>query len=123
MGLEITVNAIGSLVEQIFLEGGLHQFSKILIFFIGVIFVKPITYLPRIKFPESAQEPVPDGENRAVIAIGIGLFPVMVHFVHIGGYKYPTYGAVQPAWKTDIGMGELGGNDQQGLKDHYGIHR
>lgn len=78
----------------LFFERAHQQTHHILIFFCGIIAVESVFQFFCIKKGESSQQAVPDGEYRTIVTIRIGLFPVVMHFMHIGRNEDITEGFV-----------------------------
>ena len=90
---------------------------------VGVIAIKPIADILGIHGLECEEDPVPNREDRAVVAVGIGLFPVMVDLVHIRGDEYIADQLVQHRRQGNIGVGKGGEDGQKGLVDHHTVDR
>ena len=110
-------------VDSVFeaLEGLFHEGQEVFVLFVRVVLVQAVSELFRVERGEGSQEAVPDGEDGPVIGVCVGLFPVVVDFMHVGGYQYPADGLVELPRQADVGMCEAGDGDEEGLKDHDGV--
>ena len=75
---------------------------------IGIIAVKAVFDLGWFQVLVGAEQPVPNRKHCAIIAVGIRLLPMMVHFVHIGRNKDVAQWLVDPAGQANICVGKLG---------------
>ena len=73
-----------------------HECEEVFIFFIGVIAIEPIPDLFGIEILVRSKQPVPNGQYRTIIAIGVRLLPVMVDFVHVRRNENIAQGKIYP---------------------------
>ena len=64
---------------------------------------------------EGAEEAVPDGEEGAVVGIGLGLPAGVVDFVDEGGDEKDSQAAVEARAEADVGVLQLDGGEHKGF--------
>src|SRR5687768_11139684 len=74
--------------------------------FIGIViqYIKSIPEVFRIIVLESAEYPVPQGEDITVIRVSVRPFVMMMDFMHVGRHKNPAYRLINPKRNSYIGM-------------------
>ena len=70
--------------------------------------IYPIFYLTCIVVDKGSKNAIPERENTTVITVGPRHLVMMVKFMHVRGYKEYAYTFVQPFWKGDVSVREIG---------------
>ena len=59
-----------------------------------------------VQFSKCAEQPVPDAQNVAIIAIGIRQLVMMVHMVQVGSDDYQNNNLIGSVWQPELGVGD-----------------